>query len=66
MFFVCLSRRQLTLRARRRGEREGEAYEVKPLLLDLVHDDLEDFVGDLGVAFAFAVGVEGVEPDLVC
>lgn len=49
----------------RTGGRRG-THEVEPLLLELVKDDLKDFVRDCSDAIASAFGVDVVEPDLVC
>jgi len=43
-----------------------EAHEVKPLLLDLVHDDFEDLVRDRHLTITLAVCIHAVQPDLVC
>lgn len=56
-------------KAARRGLKQKEkkrAYEVKPLFLDLVHDDFEQLVRDGRVTVFLPVGVEHREPDLVC
>ena len=40
--------------------------QIKPLFLELVHDDFEDLVCDRGDRFLLALRVERVEPHFVC
>jgi hypothetical protein len=44
----------------------GRAYQIEPFLLELVHDNLKDLVGDWSGLILFPLGVDSIYPGLIC